>query len=29
MEHDVSGHESRIGKDAEYIKMLVGTVKDM
>jgi hypothetical protein len=29
MVHEVSGHESSIGEDEEYIKMLVGTLKDM
>jgi len=29
MIHEVSGHESIAGKDEEYIKILVGTLKDM
>jgi len=29
MVHEVSDHESSVGKDEEYIKMLVGTLKDM
>ena len=29
MVHEVNGHESSAGKDDEYIKMLVGTLKDM
>jgi hypothetical protein len=26
---EMSGHESSVGKDEEYIKMLVGTLKGM
>jgi len=27
--HEASDHESSVGKDEEYIKMLVGTLKDI
>jgi len=29
MVHELSDHESSVGKDEEYIKMSVGTHKDM